>query len=177
MKNIIIKNIVSLSILLLVSASHASEVEIPNTGITFEAPENFMEIPKNIRDLKWNSLNAPKFAIGNETASTTIAYDIKPNDISQAPLDELLNYFSSTFDRIIPGLIWHKKEIINLSDQEWVFLEMTSSAVDTDIYNIMLVTSYNNQMLLFNFNSTKKDFSTYEEELRESIRTIKLPRK
>ena len=33
--------------------------------------------------------------------------------------------------------------------------------MDTDIYNIMLVTSYGQEMLMFNFNSTKEDFSIY----------------
>ncbi|CAA6677571.1 Unannotated [Lentimonas sp. CC4] len=51
---------------------------------------------------------------------------------------------------------------------------MTSNAVDADIYNIMLITGLNGQMLAFNFNSTKSDFPKYENSLRESIKSIKL---
>jgi len=33
----------------------------------------------------------------------------------------------------------------------------------------MLITSYGKEMLLFNFNSTREEFSQYESELRKSL--------
>jgi len=51
---------------------------------------------------------------------------------------------------------------------------MTTNAVDTDIYNIMLFTCYKGKMLIFNFNSTREEFKKYEKDLRKSIRTIKI---
>ena len=55
-------------------------------------------------------------------------------------------------------------------------MEMTSNAVDTDIYNIMLLTGVEEKMLVFNFNSTKKDFPKYEAALRKSLNSVKLPK-
>lgn len=153
----------------------SKEIEILNTGITFDAPDGFTEIPEEIKNIKWNSLNAPRFAIGNELAGTSIAYDIKPNNISNVPLLEVMNYISSTYERVIPGVDWLKRELVDISGQQWIFMEMTTNALDTDIHNIMLITSYNKEMLMFNFNSTKEEFLIYESELRESIKTIKLP--
>jgi hypothetical protein len=54
-------------------------------------------------------------------------------------------------------------------------MEMTSRAVDTDIYNIMFVTGYEDQMLVFNFNSTKEDFQQFEGKLRASLKSITIP--
>jgi hypothetical protein len=65
--------------------------------------------------------------------------------------------------------------IIELSGRKWVMLEMTSEAADTEIYNIVLATGYKGQLLMFNFNSTKKDFPNFEKALRESIASIKVP--
>ncbi|SIQ23107.1 hypothetical protein SAMN05421647_10376 [Marinobacterium stanieri] len=70
---------------------------------------------------------------------------------------------------------WKKQEVIHLSGRDWIYFEVTSNAIDTDIYNIMLVTSYGKEMLLFNFNSTKEDFPQYEKALRNSVNTIKIP--
>lgn len=160
---------------LLSSALYAKEVNIPNSGISFVAPDEFQPLSHEIIDIKWPQNRAPKWVIGNKSASTTIAYDIKPNDISGAPLAELMKSYKTTFDRVIPGIAWKKKEIIELSGQKWIYFEMTSNAADTDIYNIMLLTSYKKEMLLFNFNSTKQDFPKYESKLRDSIQTIQLP--
>ena len=170
------KYLLSIIILIILpSVSLAKEISLPETGITFIAPDEFKPLPQKIIDIKWPSKRAPKWVIGNKDATTTIAYDLKPNDISQAPLPALIGSFENVFNRVVPGIKWKKKEIIKLSGQQWIYLEMTSNAIDTDIHNIMLVTSYKKRMLVFNFNSTKQDFAKYEAILRKSIETIKLP--
>ncbi|VAW44950.1 hypothetical protein MNBD_GAMMA04-274 [hydrothermal vent metagenome] len=170
------KIILSLILLTFSSSLFAKEVNISDTGISFIAPDEFQPLSQEIIDVKWPKKRAPKWVIGNESASTTIAYDLKPNDISTAPLPELMNYLKTNFDRLIPGIEWKKREIIELSGKNWVYLEMTSNAIDTDIHNIILLTSYGREMLMFNFNSTKEEFSKYETELRKSLRTIQLPK-
>lgn len=44
---------------------------------------------------------------------------------------------------------------------------MTSSAIDTDIYNLMIFTGHKSQMWMFNFNSTKEEFKKYVKVFRE----------
>jgi len=153
-------------------ATFATEIKIPNSHVAFDIPDEFEALSQEIIDLKWPSKRAPKWVVGNKSASTTIAYDLKPNDISTAPLSELLAYFTGLFDRMIPGIEWKEKKIIELAEKQWIYLEMTSNAVDTDIHNIMLLTSYGKEMLAFNFNSTKDEFVKYEDQLRTSIRSI-----
>jgi len=160
--------------LILPFSTYADQIEIESTGITFDSPADFTVYTEELISKKWPSNQAPKWAVGNETGSTTIAYDIKPSDISQAPLDEVLKSFEQLLERMVPGLEWIEKDVITIEGKEWIFLEMTSNAVDADIYNIMLVTSYEQEMLIFNFNSTVADFSQYETELRNSIKSIQL---
>ncbi|CAA6692136.1 MULTISPECIES: hypothetical protein [unclassified Lentimonas] len=169
------KLITTLGILLLSTLlSSAEHIKITGTSASFDSPEGFKPLSKEIIELKWPSNRAPRFAVGNESASTTVAYDLKPHLISQSQLQAVLTSFEQTFNRVIPGIEWKKKEIIEIDGQKWIFLEMTSNAVDADIYNIMLITGLNGQMLAFNFNSTKSDFPKYENSLRESIKSIKL---
>lgn len=156
-------------------SNHANQIEISDTGITFDVPEEFGTYSQELLDLKWPNKSAPAWVMGNESTGTTIAYDLKPNNISKVPLDQLKDYFSQSFERMLPGLEWKKKEVIELSGKQWVLLEMTSNAIDTDIYNIMLITSYGEKMLMFNFNSTKEEFEHYESQLRRSMSSIKLP--
>lgn len=171
------KIILGLIVNALTSVCLAKEVNIADSGITFNAPDEFvpLPLPQEIIDAKWPSSRAPRWVIGNASGATTIAYDIKPNDISAVPLTRLMSHFKTTFNRIVPGIEWIKSEIIEISGAKLVYLEMTSNAIDTDIHNIMLLTSYGKQMLIFNFNSTKEEFSRYESELRNSVETIRLP--
>lgn len=149
-------------------------INIENTSITFDAPETFQPIPQEYIDIKYPNKNAPKFVIGNESAATTIAYDLKPYNLEGVNLEDVRLEFEATFNRMIPGIEWKESKVITLNQYEWIFFEMTSNAIDTDIYNIMLITSYGKEMLLFNFNSTREEFSQYESELRKSLQSIKI---
>ena len=162
--------------ILCVGSSMANPVFIGDTKVTFIPPAEFKKLPQRIIDLKWPNNRAPKYVVGNETASTTVAYDLKPNNIPQEHLAEIQKTFTDIFNRAVPGIQWKKNEIITHSGQKWIFLEMTSNAIDTDIHNIMMLTGYNGKMLIFNFNSTKEDFVKYEEQLRVSLKSIKLPK-
>jgi len=169
------KTIFGIFILLLSTYVIAEPVFVGDTKVTFVPPAGFKELPQEIIDTKWRSKDAPKFVVGNDRATTTVAYDLKNHDISKASLSEIKDSFGELFERIIPGIQWIKREIIEHSGKDWILLEMSSHAIDTDIHNIMFLTSYEDKMLVFNFNSTKDDFKGYEKQLRESLLSIKLP--
>lgn len=143
--------------------------------MTFETPNGFKPLSKELIALKWPTNRAPAYAVGTPSGSTTVAYDLKPHRITQDAIADVQKSFTKLLERMIPGIEWKKNEIIEHSGQKWVLMEMTSNAVDTDIYNILLMTGFDGKMLVFNFNSTKKDFPKYEAELRKSLKSVKLP--
>jgi len=166
---------VTFALILLSSALFADPIKVGDTDVTFEAPEGFQPWSKAMISTKWPTNRPPAYAVGIPSGSTTIAYDLKPNNISQEELPKAQKSFTQLFERLIPGINWKKNEIIEHSGQKWLLMEMTSNAIDTDIYNIMLLTGFKDKMLVFNFNSTKKDFPKYEAELRKSLQSVKLP--
>lgn len=170
------KKVITLCTILLFHTSlvYGEIISLDNGHIIFEAPDEFKPVPEEIIRIKYPSTNAPKYVIGNESAETTIAYDVKPNNIPPEKIEEFRAGFTQMFPRVVPGLQWKQNKIIELAGRKWVYFEMTSTAIDADIYNIMLFTSYNNQMLIFNFNSSKEEFKKYEKALRKSIQTIKI---
>ena len=154
----------------------ADLIEVTDTGVTFEAPEGFRPLSNELIAAKWPTNRAPAFAVGTPTGGATVAYDLKPNNIPQEALPEMRKSFTELFERTIPGIAWKKNEIIEHSGQKWLLMEMTSNAVDTDIYNMMLLTGFRGKMLVFNFNSTKEDFPKYEAALRRCLTSVKLPK-
>lgn len=159
---------------ILTAYAQADIVEIEGTGVTFEAPDGFEPLSQEYIDLKWPNKNAPRFVIGNERATTTIAYDVKPQDLTGTDLDELRATLEQSLGRLIPGIQWKENAVIEQGGANWVYLEMTSSAIDTDIYNIMMLGGIGQKMVIFNFNSTREDFPQYEKALRESLKSVRL---
>ncbi len=168
-QKVVIGFVLSLSILF------AKTVTVEGTTVTFESPAEFVPLSEEIIAYKWPSSHAPHYAIGNETASTTIAYDYK-TDVAGAGLSDLKEHFTYSFNSANPGIEWIENEIITLDGQEWLMFEMASNAIDTDIHNILLATILDNKLLIFNFNSVEEDFKKYESALRESIASIRFNR-
>jgi Flp pilus assembly secretin CpaC len=151
----------------------AEAINIPDTTVSLQAPTGFTPLTDAEIAAKFPRTNPPKYVVGNARRTTSIAYDLKPNPIKEAELEKGLGVFETMLARVIPGLVWKRKEIIEQAGQRWIYLEMTSTAIDTDIYNIMLITPFDGKMLVFNFNATKNDFATQEAALRASVASIR----
>jgi hypothetical protein len=154
------------------SHANAETFSIPDVGVSFEAPEGFTKLDAAEIATKYPSNRGPAFVVGNTRRTTSIAYDLKPNGFPADKIGEVKEFFEKTFDRIIPGIEWKQKKLINMLGQQWIYLEMSSRAIDTDIHNIMLITPLQGKMLIFNFNSTKAEFPKVEADLRASITSI-----
>lgn len=156
------------------SPAFAQRVTIPGTTISFAPPPGFTALADDEIAAKYIRGRPPRFVVGNKTRGTTIAYDFRPHAIPDSELERAMASFEQVFERLIAGIDWKKREIITLAGQRWILLEMSSTAIDTDIYNIMLVTPHGGQLAMLNFNSTKQQFPTLEKALRASIDSIRV---
>jgi hypothetical protein len=150
-------------------------ISIPNTQISLSIPVEFTELAREDMELKWSGGAAqPKWAAGNEHMGTTISYHINYFDASEAPLKEVMDGMKQGFDRIVPGIVWENYEVTNLNGKDWIILEFTSNAVDTEVRNIMVTTNLGDIMPTLNFNSTVGQFDGYESLLRNSLQSLTL---
>ena len=163
---------IALTLSLFAAHGSAETFSISDVGVSFEAPDGYTKLDATEIANKYPSNRGPAFVVGNARRTTSIAYDLKPNGFPADKIGEVKEFFEKTFDRIIPGIEWKQKKLIDMLGQQWIYLEMSSRAIDTDIHNIMLITPLQGKMLVFNFNSTKSEFPKVESELRESIKSI-----
>lgn len=160
------------SMILMTSNAMAEQISIDGGRITFNAPDEFKAFSQEMINVKYPSSNKPQYVVGNESGKTSIAYDIKPHNISTIPLVIVQKKMAESFERIIPGLEWKRNNILEFNGRKWVYFEMKSNAVDADIYNMMLFTPYDKKMLVFNFNSTTDEIEQYRQTFYQSIDTI-----
>lgn len=163
----------ALPLLLLTSAVQAERFQVPETTLSFDAPEGFAQLDRALIEAKFPNRNAPTWVVGNARGTTTIACGLRPSSLAPAQLEPALTGMGDVIARITPGHQWVERKLIDLAGTRWIHFEMTSTAADTDIHNIMLITSYETRMLACNFNATVKDFAKLETALRASIETMR----
>jgi hypothetical protein len=150
---------------------------LDNGKISFEANDEFQTFSQEIIDIKYPSKRAPKFVIGTKSTKTSISFDIKNNKIEEADLDEFRKGMSESFNKIIPGIVWIKNELITINNKKFILFNFQSNAIDTQINNTMLITNYNGNMLILNLNSTIDEYPSYKKEFETIINSIKIEEK
>jgi len=152
----------------------AKTVSIPETGITFDAPEDFSPLTREELLDNFPGDPAPAYAIGNRERTCVIAYDLTSIKFPPEKLPEAKSYLESILPKQLQGLVWIRKELITIQSQQWIYFEGTQSGDDGAVHNILLFTSFRGRMLRISFNSNKEDFPQVERAYRDSIKTISL---
>ena len=92
----------------------------------------------------------------------------------QSDIEKTRMAYESAYKRMVGGFELKVNKTAKIAGQKWAQLEFISNTIDSKVYNIFLITGYKKQMLIFNFNSTLKEFEKYEKKFRKSIKSITL---
>jgi hypothetical protein len=152
----------------------AKDINFAEDKVSFQAPDDFTPLTQKEIDLKFPSKQAPRYVLGDKDRVSTIAYDFKKVKLPSTNREEMQKELTKVFDRSVAGIKWIKNEITSINNFQWVYFEITSSAIDTDIHNIILMAPYAEGMVAFNFNATKKSFPKHEAQFRKALASIKL---
>lgn len=156
-----------------ITSAHSQVSTIIVPGVSIVVPETFKQLSDDDIKLKWfNTRNPPLKAFGNSTGATTISFSIGNLDISRKDYEQ----FSLELEKGLasPSNKIFKREIISINGKNWILIETESTAIDTTIHNLLLVTSLRDKMLGVNFNSTVLEFKTYQDRLLKSMKTLKI---
>jgi hypothetical protein len=168
------RNLITIVLLAFASWVSAEEVTLKDGAISFTVPKGFRAQSAEEISLKFPRGNAPAVVYANSNGGVSIAVTFSPAKVTRDQLPELKASMEQMLPRLIPNLQWLTREIIVSNGTPWVHLELTSSAVDTDIHNHMYFTSHQGHMLGFNFNSTTGAFPSYSKSLLDSFKSIRL---
>lgn len=141
--------------------------------ISFVPPVGFTELDAEWLAAKFPHPNPPRRAVGNPRRTTTIAYDQMDGSAPSEDLEALRKAMLASFSPL-PKLRWVASDVRTVGGHRWAYLEFTSAAADQDIHNIVLLTVSAGRLVLFNFNSTTREFATVEAELRASMASIRV---
>ncbi len=150
-------------------------VSLANGRLTFEVPRGFRAMTSEEIALKFPKASPPQYVYANERGGVSIAVTFSQAVVPLERLPALKSAMEQMLPRMTPGLKWISRETVEINGQPWIHLEMTSSAVDTDIHNHMYLTAFDGRMLGINMNSTVKEYKAVAKALvrsRNSIRVV-----
>ncbi|MDF2439687.1 MAG: hypothetical protein JWN98_671 [Abditibacteriota bacterium] len=146
-------------------------------GVKFSVPASYHVMSQSEITRKFPTARPPKYAWANDKrATSTIAVTHAAAKLPPSRLGEFKTFMEKMLSQSQRGIKWIKREIIVINGTRWVHFEFTSQAIDTRIHNDMLFTSFRNEMLGFNFNSTVAQWKKVQPQLKRCRASIVLKR-
>jgi hypothetical protein len=161
-----------------------SPVEKPNENAFFQRKvllqakaEVLIPTVFNLMDAESISAKYPSKQSGdfevytNNDGNINIAFEHLPDKATMNDLPKLREFFEQQFNQ--PLIDFRKSEIKKINGRDFVVIEMVTPTADTEVYNLMFVTSSGGRLLMGTFNCTvdkQKEWQALAERILGSVK-------
>lgn len=153
----------------------ARRVALYDGMVSFVPPAEFSRMSEEFVAAKFPDAKEPGIVYGNTRTTVSIAITSPPQRMLRPEqLPEFKSFMESFIDRQKKGVQWLRKEFVEVNGQRWIHFEFISQAIDTKIHNHMYLTSMDERMLMFNFNSTVEEYERHKDALEKSKDSIRI---
>lgn len=141
--------------------------QVLNDKVEILLPKNFGIMSEEMLQLKYPSANRPTLVYSDEDGTVNIAFNHTTSRASQKEIEKYKDVFVSTFKSSYPTAVWGEKGVKEINGRKVGFLEVTTPAIDTKIYNLLFFTDMEGKLLICTFNCTSKKKSAWAESAKK----------
>ncbi len=130
-----------------------------NDNFYLKIPEKFNSMSSDLLNVKYPNGNIPTYVLTNEETTINVVVNVtkdKMNNASITPFLETMKQTLETSSEIIESNVY-EKENHNIGEIKFI-----SKAVDTDIYNHMIIFLVDDTLRIVSFNCTKEVKDNWE---------------
>ncbi|WP_194973047.1 hypothetical protein [Aquiflexum lacus] len=136
-------------------------------------PENFKLMNSEMLALKYPNVgHQPTEVYTNLEGTINIALNHTKNVASEDNLQEVKKAMDAQINK--PPIEFIKSELVQLNGNRCILMEFKSQAVDSKIYNLMLITSLEGRLAMVTFNCTEENLNIWKSRGNDIIYSFKL---
>ena len=143
--------------------------------ISIDMPAEFTQLDQETMAFKYPRGIPPREGYGNAAASVTIVFGPKRSvPLTANELPDLQAAMTKGFSNPNFAVRWHQNKIMKINGRDWLVMEFTSPAIDTQIRNLMAMTSVDGKMVVASFNTTTQLARKWMPVGRQMINSIRI---
>lgn len=135
-------------------------------------PKSFGIMPEEMLKLKYPGSNRPTLVYSDEDGTVNIAFNHTTSKAAQAQIETYKNVFVNTFKTTYPTAEWTGSGVKEINGRKVGFLELTTQAVDTKIYNYLFFTDLDGRLLICTFNCTVEKKPEWAEVAKKIVNSF-----
>ncbi|WP_228529912.1 hypothetical protein [Diaphorobacter caeni] len=158
-------------------AAHAVDIDMPSGVLKLDMPKGYTELSGAEIDTKFGrNGRKPLKAYGNarRTSTVSVTWSEMKKPLSQGSLPELKEAMENMMPKLTPGLAFNDSRMVKIGARQWVLLDSTVPAIDTELRNVMYLSDMDGHMVGVNFNSTVQEFTSQQKAFETSAQTLKV---
>lgn len=137
-------------------------------------PSDFNIMSADMLSAKYPSGNRPTLVYSNDDGTVNLAVNHTVNQMTVDQLEEAKGVFVGQFTQMYPAAQWYQKDMAKINGRDFVVLELVTPAIDTQIYNLMFITSLEDRMLMFSFNCTQDLMWKWQSQGQQIMQSVKI---
>ena len=152
------------------------EVKLFNDSMSILLPKSFIDLPENMKKIKYPSESRPQIIKTSIDTSTNFCFSLLSMPIKNEQTKDAAKQFKTILKRVNPSYIFFdlKEEKIGEKEEKTIsWFDFKSYGVDFPMYNIMYVTPIKNKVMHGVFNCLYKDIEEWKEYAFQVIKSIK----
>lgn len=138
-------------------------ISLFDNKLEIKVPVDFEIMTDDLLKLKYPLNRRPTLVYTNNSTTVNVAFNLTASPANQELLKTYKNTFISTFSSFYPDAEWLDNGIKTINNQDVVYLEVITQAVDNDIYNLIFFTYLNEKLLLCTFNCSKEKITNWKD--------------
>jgi len=149
--------------------------KILNDKVEILLPKEFEIMSEDMMKLKYPSERRPTLVYTDKTGGINVAFNHTASNATQQQIDAYKDNFVSMFKNLYPTAEWRGTGTNEINGRKVGYIELTTPAIDTKIYNLMFFTDLDGRLLLCTFNCVdkkQKDWIDTAKQIMNSL-TIK----
>ncbi len=181
------KKIISLFALILAiqaSAQSYNKVKVgPDEDINLKIPEEFISMSDQDRMKRIYSSKVPLAMFANESQDVTLGINYNVMRWTEKDTELVYGFYKASVNNLFDEIEFIQDEIKEINGRPFIVFEFVSSIKSDNAfsggrssknYTYIQYTSYNNQVLLFNFGCRARLMSTYQSVAKEIMNSVEI---
>lgn len=157
-----------------------------NDEITYMVPDNFRLMSSNDRIQKFVSAREPLAMHSTEDRQVDLGVNWNPMQWTDEDTQTVYGFYKASIQSLFDNVEFIQDEIKEVNGQEFIVFEFVSSLKSDNAfsgpkssryYTYIQYTSYNNQVLLFNFGCKARLMSSYQSVARDIMDSVTIEEK
>lgn len=149
------------------------EVLFFNDELSALIPESFHEMPAKMAKIKYPSENRPQVIQSNEDGSVNFAFSRLNSLIPPDQMRTIGTAIKSMIARVQPAAVFYEEKEEPLENTQIEWFDFKGYAIDSQIYNLIFVTSMGNRLILGIFNCLFADCEEWKPIAHQMMLSLK----